>query len=107
MAKKRRAPPPAKAPAPPKAAKPAAKFVGGVTLFGEVLPDGDADHIHFMVANCGDAKELGLCGQHWFTRRQLFPHPSGKLVARVDNFDIIRVPFALASLKATRCQPCD
>jgi len=101
MAKKRRAPPPAKAPAPRPAPKgPARETHGGVTLWGEIV-ETEEKHIHFAVANTGDAKQLGLCGTHVFAKRQIVKQ------GRVDGYDWIRVPYALVSLKATRCQPCD
>jgi len=102
MPKKRPAPKPEKPAAPP-AAKPAAQAraaVGTVTLWGEITEE-DTTHIHFAVANHGDAKNLGLCGVHVFAKRQLFSQ------GRVDGFDYIRVSFNLASFKATRSQPCD
>lgn len=74
---------------------------GVVTLWGTVI-DEDATHLKFAMANVGMAKELGLCGEHTFAKRQI--HRRG---GPIDRLDFIVVSYALAKLKAQSCQPCD
>lgn len=73
-----------------------------VTLFGSILARNDKEILFSIAVDRGDARQLGLCGQVWFASRTLI---GGE--ATQDGYDVIRMPFQVASLKAQGCQPCD
>lgn len=72
-----------------------------ITLYGQIVRDTGRD-ILFVVANDrGDARAFGLCGEHWFGKRQV------KELPREDGFDRIEAPASLVLQKAKPCQLCD
>ena len=72
------------------------------TFYGSIVRVTDKEILFSIAVDKGDARELGLCGQIWFAKRQLIQEPRHE-----DGFDVIKVPYAVAVAKAKACQPCD
>ena len=72
------------------------------TFYGSIVRVTDKEILFSMAVDRGDARDLGLCGQVWFAKRQLVQQPT-----QVDGYDVIKVPYAVAVAKAKACQPCD
>lgn len=88
------------APLPAPAPAPAARL-GTVTLWGEILEEGDT-HLKMAVINHGDARDVGLCGTVWIKKAQIYGQRG-----QAEGYDFVRVNFAYASLLAQSCQSCE
>jgi hypothetical protein len=97
---RKKSPPAAIAPKPVPAEQ-RAKVTGAVTLWGEIL-DEDATHLKMAVLNHGGAEDVGVCGEVWIKKLQIFGKPG-----RADGYDYVRIGFAYASLLAQSCQKCE
>lgn len=72
------------------------------TFYGSIVRDTGKEILFSIAVDKGDARELGLCGQVWFAKRQLIRAPTHE-----EGFDVIKVPYAVAVAKGKSCQPCD
>lgn len=72
-----------------------------VTLWGEVKDATDRD-VLFAVLNHGAAKDIGLNGEVWIAKRQIYGG-----IRRQDGYQYLRIGYAYASLLAKSCQQCE